>query len=475
MRGMTKTTPNSSGLAEPTSEQDRTFQGWRAEALMKMPYLAPTLFSFRVLSEPGLGTFAVDSGHRLYIDFDEVATWGNVACAEALLHECMHLLQDHAALAVATGVKDSERKAWNLAGDASINDDLRDAGCDFIASTGMLPSSIGAPDYQTAPVYMDILRKKIQQQKQKQAGSGPGQQGNQSGQGDQQSGQSGQGQQGPYKGCGSGAGGRPAPNELGEDDMGGRAPAATAVERELVKINTAAAINQHVATKGIGSVPAGLREFAEMQMQETKTPWDRIMQALVRRYVKKKQGMKDVDFTRRSRRNLDTRLTRTDGTLGSRIVVPGWKAPTPTVRFYRDTSGSMSGDDLARVSSEVMSISRRLGIRGKDLMVQDVDVKVYDAKAYTGQQVLKEVTGRGGTSMEAALEHAWNLPRNERPAVVVVATDGGTGWPPHRGPVPVVVLLVGTSDYLKYIAPSVPDWAHTVLVDVADLREKVSA
>ncbi|XKH58601.1 VWA-like domain-containing protein (plasmid) [Citricoccus nitrophenolicus] len=478
------TTANTAARTAPsrttaTLDEDKTFQGWRAEALSMMPYLAPTLFSFRLVSSPGLGTFAVDPGHRLYVDFDEVNSWGAEACAQVLLHECMHLLQGHADLSEVAGVKPEERKTWNLAGDAAINDDLRDAGCDYVAKTGFLPSAIGADDYQTALHYMEILRKKVAQQQKKQ-----GQQSGAQGQGQPQQGQSdqsGQPQQGqdgqpdpnvPYKGCGSGSGGQGAPVELDQDDdMDGQAPAADAVEKRLIAVNTAAQIQDHVARKGIGSVPAGLREFASMTLAPTKTPWDRIMQSLVRKFVKKKQGMKELDFTRRHRRNLDTRLMRSDGTMGNRLVIPGWKAPIPTVRFYRDTSGSMAKGDLEAVSKEVMTIARRLGIRGNDLIVQDVDVEVYDAKRYTGAASLLEVTGRGGTDMRQALKHCWNLPKKERPAVVVVATDGGTGWPEHSGPVPVVVLLVQQEYSFGDVRSRIPSWAHVVEVPTEALKE----
>lgn len=456
MRAMTNAADTvTRGTATP--EQDLTFQGWRAEALLMMPYMAPVLFSFRLVSTPGLGTFAVDRGHRLYVDFDAVSGWGSRKCAEVLLHECSHLLQEHAALAEVARVRDDERRTWNAAADFSINDDLRDAGCAEIAKGGLLPEQIGAPDYLTAPAYMDLLRQKQQQQGQKS----------------QQSQQQGDD---PFRGCGSGSGGQSAPVELpGDDDMGGQAPAAGSVERELVKINTAASIREHVSRKGIGSVPAGLRQFADMQLAPTTTPWERIMQTLVRKFVKKRQGTRDVDLTRRSRRHMDARLGRADGTAGRRIIVPGWKHPIPSVRYYRDTSGSMGEDDLERVSREVLTISRRLGVRGPDLIVQDVDTEVYDAKKFTGAQVLKEVTGRGGTSMVTAIEHAWNLPKNERPAVVVIATDGGTSWPAHAGPVPVVVLLVGTDDHLRSTRDSTPPWAHTVEVSTDEMDRRGQA
>jgi hypothetical protein len=64
---------------------------WRSLGLERMPYLASTLLALRPLDAPGLGTFAVDGSHRLYIDFEAVTSHGPVWCAEALLHEYCHV------------------------------------------------------------------------------------------------------------------------------------------------------------------------------------------------------------------------------------------------------------------------------------------------------------------------------------------------------------------------------------------------
>lgn len=469
----TRTTlkPLAPGVIPMTDDQLQMFQGWRAESLSLMPYLAPVLFSLRAVNHPGLGTFAVDPGHRCYIDFEAVQSWGPRLCAEALLHECMHLLQAHAELAVLAGVHDHERKAWNVAGDCAINDDLRDAGCQALTSIGVLPESIGAEDYRTALEYMNHLRKSVPP-----TPPTPSQGQNQDQ--NQEDGQGGsEGAQDPFSGCGSGAGSTPVPGELDESqDMDGQATSADPVERELIQVNTAAAIREHVNAKGRGSVPAGLVEFSEMALAPTDTPWERIVYSLVRRFVGKRQGAVEVDFTRRSRRTLSARLRRADGSLGKKIVVPGWKNPIPTIHFYRDTSGSMSQESLVRVSSEVVAISRRLGVRGDELVIQDIDTKLYRSKKFQRPEDLHEVAGRGGTDMRIALESVWSLPASERPALAVVATDGWTPWPDQSGPVPVVILLVGTrADLSDQALVEPPSWAHVVKVYTEDLGQERSA
>src|SRR6476620_10471701 len=112
MRGMSSHTE---ALPRPvTAAQEAELALWRAKALERMPYFAPILFSLRVLDAPGLGTFAVDAMHRLYIDFAAVAEWSALENSEALLHEGGHLFRDHAARVEAKSVRDEERTAWNI-------------------------------------------------------------------------------------------------------------------------------------------------------------------------------------------------------------------------------------------------------------------------------------------------------------------------------------------------------------------------
>src|SRR5699024_3628797 len=122
----------------------------------------------------GLGTFAVDAGHRLYVDFDQVRGWGAVACSEVLLHEVGHLFADHAGQAEEFGIDPTQRRTWNAAADMSLNDDLVQAGCDYIAQTGLLPSAVGADDFQTAKHYFDAIKALQDQQQDSGDGSGNG-------------------------------------------------------------------------------------------------------------------------------------------------------------------------------------------------------------------------------------------------------------------------------------------------------------
>lgn len=453
-----------------TVEQTEHVQAWTAIALQKMPYMASMLFSLRFVNAPGLGTFAVDRHHRCYIDFDAVTNEGPVSGGESLLHECMHLLGTHAEFADDLGITGGPHaKAWNLATDASINDDLRDAGCGIFADGGpyVLPSTIGQPDYQTAQTYYQHLRGMLaQKQQQRQQGNAGGQPGQGSGQPSQQPGKAaGRGGQetGPYKGCGSGSGGQAAPCELDDnDDLGGTAPAATDTEKVRVRIATSTAIQDHAA-KGRGTVPGGLVEQATQILTPSKTPWQRVIGRTLRGCVRSRLGSMDVSFTRRNARRHNERIL-TPGGPGRRLVIPGSVDPIPSLHVIRDTSGSMGNADLNAVTSEVVAIATKLRIRGENLVITDVDAGVHGTKKFTGARAMAEVTGRGGTDMRVGIEHA--LTSKPKPTAVVVMTDGGTPWPTvQTSRVPVIAVIVHKD--AETIAKQVPSWIRTVCVEPA--------
>ena len=435
---------NASSKVYPlTKDQLDELMVWRSEALERMPYFARILFSFRPLNAPGLKTFACDPGYRLYIDFDAVTQKGIRWCSEALLHECGHMYNDHAARATEHGVTDDERFNWNLAGDAEINDDLAAAGCQTIADSGILPSHFAMDNNLLAEQYMDEIRRR-------QPPSSPS-----AGAGDQSGDQSGSS---PFSGCGSASGGEAAPCELDQgDDAGGAAPAATAAEKKVIQIATASAVREHAA-KHRGSTPRGLVARAETILAPPKLPWRQILASSVRRASAMRTGVYDTTFTRPNRRRSNVEVAP-----GRRGIYPGNYAPEPLIAVVRDTSGSMIGEDLSSVTSEIEGIARQMGVRGEALRILDVDAAVGSVKGYHGVSTLDEVTGRGGTDMGVGIAYAATL--RPRPTTIVVITDGYTPWPDAKPRVPVVICVVGHGD-LSLLVEATPEWATTVAVDI---------
>lgn len=157
-------------------------------------------------------------------------------------------------------------------------------------------------------------------------------------------------------------------------------------------------------------------------------------------------------------------LRTTNGRLIGRVIAPGYIKPVPSIHFYRDTSGSVGDHELALVSNEVKAIARKLGIRGEDLMIADVDARVHRSVRYDGEHVLNEVHGRGGTDMREAIDHACAL--KNKPTLIVIATDLETPWPSEKPDVPVVVLAANVTS--EHYIERVPEWAH--LVQIGDQK-----
>ena len=504
---MSANTSKATGLDTPNAEQEENLRIWRAVALQKMPYFSRLLFSLRVLNAPGLGTYGVDNHYRLYIDFDAVTEKGTEWNVDSLLHECSHLFAAHADLAKDIALLAHDRMTWNYATDASINDDLVASGCYSFLEEDPLPERFGQPNWKTAPFYFHKLKElKDKQDKNKpkpqqgqgqkdqngQPSQGQGQQPGQSGsQGDnngnsqsqgQGEGSDGQGQtsagntqgqgsgqangQGqPFRGCGSGSGGPAAPWELdADDDLGGKAPAATSGEKERIRIQTATAVKEH--SKSRGTVAAGFSEIADDILAPSKTPWQKVLSSHIRRAVASKLGNYDTDHSKRSRRRHRAPIKDGNGVVLGNVCHPGHYEPTPSIEVIRDTSGSMSTYDLGLATREIEMIAKRVGIRGKDLMVTDVDAAVHSTRAFNRKSDVAEAHGRGGTSMIPGIEAA--MERKRKPTAIVVITDGYTPWPKERGRIPVVAAIVCPEENFQFFqtggAEGVPDFIKTVCI-----------
>ena len=92
------------------------------------PYLSYAYHSMTPVSAPGLETMGVDEKWRVYIDFEYMMEKGVIYASGVLNHEPWHLLRRHAERFKALGMrgdgKPNNAKAWNIAGDLTINGDI---------------------------------------------------------------------------------------------------------------------------------------------------------------------------------------------------------------------------------------------------------------------------------------------------------------------------------------------------------------
>jgi predicted metal-dependent peptidase len=133
-----------------------------------------------------------------------------------------------------------------------------------------------------------------------------------------------------------------------------------------------------------------------------------------------------------------------------------------------DTSGSMSGELLGRVLTEVEALLQRVGLRGTNVRVLSCDAQVHAVKRVSRASQI-ELLGGGGTDMGEGIAQALSL--KPRPSVIVVLTDGFTPWPAGapRGAKVIVGLLEGRPGAGLWMhIPTPPSWAKVVRISDDD-------
>ena len=409
-----------SGQTRPlTAEEPEAFRLGRLVAAERAPYFMHALFAVAPVAAPGLGTFAVDAAWRLYMDPGLLVgpgRWDSPTVAAVLLHEVGHLLRDHAGRAEGLPTP-RHQLAWNLAGDAEINDDLLAVGVPLPEGV-VTPAALGCDDGDLAETYYARLVPPD--------GAAPALPDDGS------------------SGCGSGSGCPPVPGELpaGVALGDGSAEPVSPAEADFVRRRVAHEVRAAEQARGRGSLPAGLTRWAATVLAPPTVPWERLLRAAVRRAVADRAGRVDYTYSRPSRRRLP------------RIVKPALRAPSVIVSIVVDTSGSMSQADLDAAMSEVSGVLRSSGVARERVRLLSCD-----AAATTAQRVRSatsvRLSGGGGTDMRvgiAAAEQAVPAPH-----VVIVLTDGDTPWPdtPTRGRLVCAVI--------SHRAPhGTPSWASTV-------------
>jgi predicted metal-dependent peptidase len=354
--------------------------------------------------------------------------------------------------------------AWNLAGDAEINDDLIDAGVPLPEGV-VTPQALGCLPHDVAENYYDFLvasqppEPDNSGQSGQQGGSGSGDSspgdspssGSGSGQGNPQSG-SGSGRSpiadlldddGP--GCGSGAGTAPVPGEL---------PAAHEVDGHvgvdeatggLIRRRVAEAVRE-AASKSRGTVPAGMQRWADDVLAPAVIPWNRLLRSIVRRAVCDAAGRVQFTYKKPSRRS------------GGGLIFPTMRGPRLRVSIVVDTSGSMSSADLSAALSEIRGVLKSSGVNG-----DRVSVFTCDAETAAPQRVSRVeniiLEGGGGTDMRVGIAAVESMRPESQ--VCIVITDGLTPWPDKPTRSRLVCVIVGDDGR---IAADAPDWALTVTV-----------
>jgi predicted metal-dependent peptidase len=240
---------------------------------------------------------------------------------------------------------------------------------------------------------------------------------------------------------GSGATGQKAPWE--DDEDGGIGDTS----ERLVRNKVAREIvdqSRRIGQRAGGSV----LDWAEEHLAGPKISWQEELRSLISNSIAWVAG--SFEYTRR-------RFSRKQ--LPGMPLMPGMAQPIPEIAIVIDTSGSMSEDMLINALSEINSIIQLFGTSvGVSVYAVDNAVgwvgRVYDVRSI-------RLVGMGGTDMGKGIRAA--LANEPRPNIIIILTDGETGWPESRPfDVQIVIGIVGNKNSILRES-SLPTWASKVV------------
>lgn len=392
----------------------------KAQLLMDHPFFATLLLRTPVVvtSVTSYGQpieLAATDGNNIYYNPDFLEQCSVDEVMTVLAHEVGH---DSLLHSLRLGARNAD--LFNQAGDHAINIMLEDQKfkCPQSVPGGWLCDK-QYKGWSADRIYDDLRRK--QKDKPKQNGNQPGKGG-------------GPGQPSPQ----NGTGGKPGPQQPGKDWLHGdvlRAPpkdeAAQAAAEQTAKQRVAAAANMaRMAGKFSGDLERMVGELLD-----AKVSWTDVLRNHMLRIIRARDN-----WGRRNRRFTSAYLpTRRSVAMGPIVFIP-------------DTSGSMMGEDMEKICSEMSHCAMQT--QPESIRVVWTDAAVKGEQVLTPNEfsysALKPVGG-GGTDMRVGLKHA----EQYDPQVVVLLTDGFTPWPDNPCPFPVICLCTTSNK-------SVPHWMERI-------------
>ncbi|GAB6898440.1 vWA domain-containing protein [Kineosporia succinea] len=410
-----------------TRLDERKLLAGRLRAVQAHPYLAGALYAMTIVPSDQVLTMAVDRYWRCYVAPGFVAACDVGQLAGAWLHEVAHLLRDHHARAdrlwenLDGDVRldpervERERFRMNVAMDLEINDAPPEGEGVRFPDDVLLPEQFDLP---AGRLFEEYLR------------SIPVPHGRFS-----------------WRDCGSGARGGDAPWDLGPDGAWPLVGAAA----EVIRIRVAEQIRGHP-----GRTPGSWNRWAQDVGRPTQD-WRRLLSAAVRGSLGVSGGIGDHTFRRPGRRS---------AALGGKVVMPAFTRRSPEVAVVIDTSGSVADRELGVALAETAGVIEAVG--GAPVTVYSCDAAVRTAERVSSVHRIR-LAGGGGTDLRRGVQRA--LTGRPRPDVLVLLTDGGTGWPASSPGIPVVVGLFGPEPEPEideerewYPSRRPPAWARTVRI-----------
>ena len=462
-----------------------------------MPYLSTALYALVAVPTGHVATMATDPAWRLYINPTWLADAQRTApeVGAELAHQVWHLLADHAGRASDLGVRGSTSRAWRVAADITVHE----VAGGLVARTGGSPTvepprsprpsgaagpsasapggpgggaatgpalaartralddhhrlisaaELGLPTGRAAEEYHAMLTGLPAMDEEPdhdpawipRAPKDPGQDHtghDHPGQADPTADPSGVDDTADPS-CGSGCDGIHRAYELPElADAGGLSPVAAEAIRRTVAI-------EFQANPGRGDLPGDWGRWVATILDPV-VDWRNVLHAAVRRGLGWANGHTDYTYTRISRRQA----------AAGPVILPALRRPVPRVGIVVDTSGSVDDGLLAQALGEIDGVLSALGVADPQVTVLAVDAAVHAVTTVRRADAVS-LAGGGGTDMALGIRAAQEL--RPRVDVIVVLTDGHTGWPGRPAPMPVIAVLIGRT---RSGLPRTPDWIQRV-------------
>ena len=412
----------------------------KARLLMDHPFFATLLIRTPVEVTDAVGLAATD-GEKIYFNpqFLELCTVEDTMCV--LAHEVGH---DSLLHSIRLGARNPD--IANMAMDHAINLMLQDQGfkCPKAVPGGWLADQ-KYKGMNWERIYDDLRRNPLPKPK-PQKGNGPPQPSQGGGSaGDDTDDASGMPGNQPPSGGKPGdrpqqnaSGGKPGPQQEGRDWLHGDVlpnkaadPAQQAAAEQRAKQRVASAANM---ARMAGKLTGELARMVD-DMLEAKVHWTDVLREYMTRIVRARDN-----WSRRNRRFSSIYLpTRRSQEMGPIVFIP-------------DTSGSMWGDDMEKICSEIAHCSMQTRPESIRVVWADTDVKgeqVFTPDEFDFKKLKPQ--GGGGTDMRNPLKFV----ERYDPQVVVLMTDGYTPWPDFC---PFPVICICTTNH------ACPDWMEVIRI-----------
>lgn len=383
------------------SEARKVIDAMIIAAFSKMPYDMSAAFSALSFKETDkVPTMGVDKYWRLY--YNPAWTLANRNEYGLMLHEVRHLLYAHHERSVTIGVTRERVPAWQVAIDLEINDVIVAAGLPLPAD-GCYAEKFDLPVGLSAEEYLIHLLESAENK-------------------------SGSGGEGEEHGSGS----TPFP---GEWEEGAPEKPMTRADVEAIRDTVAREMLAAEAAKP-GTLAAHEQVWAGARVRPPTISWQDHLRSTLRGAVAV-AGRDERTWRRSSRRDHGD------------VLMPGRQSIIPAITVLVDTSGSMNGFGEAAIS-EVDGVLRasRAAI---DVVSGDTEI---GARRRVTSLAGVSFVGGGGTDMDGIIVAL--AAERQRIDLMIVVTDGDTGWPAKPPPFPVIIVLVAGD------RPT-PQWAKTLV------------